>query len=175
MHRSILCLAAAALVASACDSSPSAPEPASTTPSFARGGNPPDERPDHEHRRDPFTRTVTNPCPPVPEAVAVEGYTVYNAHFKFFEGGNNSRLMANSQASGIGLVTGVKYQFHELWTLHGHYTYVDTRWETEQTTRYHVISQTGLGNFFSTLKMRIVYTATGVSTEVVSMETDCRG
>lgn len=175
MHRTAFPLALAALIVLACEPSPTAPDQVSTTPSFARGGEPSDGRPDHENRRDPFARTVANPCPPVPEPVAVEGYLHTNTHFKFFDGGNTSRLMWNIHASGIGLVTGVKYQYHELWTLRGTYTYADSRWETDQTTRFHVISQTGLGNFFSTVRMKIVYTPTSISTEVVSMDTDCRG
>ena len=98
-----------------------------------------------------------------------------NAHFKFFEGGNDSRIMINTRASGIGQVTGEQYQYHELWTLHGHYTIVNDRWETEQTTRYHVISRGPLGNFFSTLKTKVVITPPTVTTEVISMESDCRG
>ena len=175
MHRSVLSLAAAALVFAGCDSPPSAPQPASLAPSFARGGEPKDGRPDHENFRAPFARTVANPCPPVPEPVAVEGYFTFNSHFKFFEGGNSSRIKTNSHGSGIGAVTGVRYQFHELWTLHGRYTYEDSRFATEQTTRFHVISQTDLGNFFATMKTRVTCTPDGCQTEVVSVETDCRG
>jgi hypothetical protein len=169
MHRSVT-LALAALFAAACDAPPSAPESSATSPSFAKEGTP-----DHQNTRAPFSRTVMNPCPPVPEPVAVEGYGHYNAHFKFFEGGNNARLKGHSHASGVGAISGQKYQFHEMATLLGHYTYVDSRWETMQTTRFHVISQTGLDNFFSTMKMRIIYTPQGSSAEVISLETDCRG
>ena len=172
MHRVSLSFVfgAAALVAVACDSNPAALSGPDDGPMLQRDG-----RPAHQNTRSPFARTVANPCPPVPEPVAVEGYTHYNAHFKFFDGGNQARLMSNTHASGVGAVTGVLYQFHELWTLRGKYTYVNNRWETEQTTRFHVISQTDLGNFFSTLKTKIIYTPTSIETEVVSFETDCRG
>jgi hypothetical protein len=117
-----------------------------------------------------------NPCPPVPEPVAVEGYSHYNTHFKFYDGGNTSRLMSNVHGSGLGTVTGVKYQFHELFTLHGDYTYVDSRWETVQSTRFHVVSATDLGNFFSTVKMKVVCTPeNGCQGEVISIDTDCHG
>ena len=170
MHRSAYMIVACLALVAACDSDPVAPSLASAPPALKQDG-----RPAHENTRTPFTRTVMNPCVPAPEPVLVEGYTHYNAHFKFFPGGNNARLMSNSHGSGIGVATGLKYQFHELFTLRGHYTYVDSRWETEQTTRFHVISQTGLDNFFSTLKTRITYTTTSIDVEVISMESDCRG
>lgn len=170
MHRSVLTLAATALIVVGCDSSPFAPEQPTAGPSLARDG-----RPDHENVRAPFAQTVANPCPPVPEPVAVEGYSHYNAQLKFFEGGNEARLKGSVHASGIGAVTGVGYQFHELFTLHGIYTYANSRWETERSTRFHVISQTGLGNFFSTVKENVVCTPEGCQGEVVSIDTDCRG
>ena len=175
MHRTPFRLAAVALVVMACESAPTAPEQPATTLSLARGGEPPDGRPDHQNTRIPFTWTLTNPCLPVPETVVAEGYSHYNAHFKFFEGGNSSRLMSNNYASGVGLITGLKYQFHQLWRLDGTFTYVDNRWETEQMTRYHLISQTDHGNFFSTVRTKVVVTPTGITTEVISTETDCRG
>ena len=172
MHRSVLTFGLITLFAAACDSPVAAPEAAA--PNFARG-TPKEGQPDHENIRTPFSRVVMNPCPNVPEPVAVEGYTHYNAHFKFFDGGNSSRLKSNSHGSGIGLVTGMQYQFHELHTTYGRYTYADSRWQTEQTIRFHVISQTNLDNFFSSLKMRVTYATTGITTEIISFETDCRG
>lgn len=171
MHRSAYAIVACLALVAACDSQPLAP--ALDLPALAAKEK--DERPTNETTRTPFSRTVANPCGPTPELVAVEGYAHHNAHFKFFDGGNQSRLMTNSHASGIGLVSGLKYQFHELHTLRGRYTYANQRWETEQTTRFHVISQTGVDNFFSTLKLRIVYSPTGVDVQFVSLETDCRG
>jgi hypothetical protein len=176
MHRSVLTLAAAALVLAGCDSTPTSPAPVPAAPSFARGGDPGnDGTPDREHIRTEYTRTVTNPCGPVPEPVVVTGIGQYHSHFKFFEGGNDSRLMGHSQMSGVGSITGTRYSFHELAVTDGHYTYADQRWETEQMTRYHVISQSSASNFFSTVRMKVVYTPTSITTEVVSMETDCRG
>ena len=171
MHRSVLSLAAAALIVAGCDAAPSAPEQGTTTPLFAKEG-----QPAHEHYRVAFARTVSNPCPPIPEPVAVEGYMVYNSHFKFFEGGNSFRIMSNSQGQGVGLVTGVKYQFHELSKPRGSYTYASSRLESDQYTRFHVISATGLGNFFSTVRAKQTCTPEGgCQTVIVSMETDCRG
>jgi hypothetical protein len=171
MYRSIFVLAAAGLVAAACEPGPSAPnELTPVTPSFAKEG-----QPAHGNYRQHFARTVDNPCPPVPEPVAVEGYLHYNSHFKFFEGGNDSRIKTNSEASGVGLVTGVKYQFHELFTLEGRYTYANSRWETGRMTRFHVISQTGLGNFYSTVKWNVVCTPEGCTDTITDVETDCRG
>jgi hypothetical protein len=117
-----------------------------------------------------------NPCPPVPEPVFVEGFTQYNAHFKFVEGGNESRLMRHTHASGVGLVTGAKYQFLEMWKEDGSYNIAADRLEAVQTTRYHVISEGSLGNFFMTMKQKVVYQdGRLVSAEVISAETDCRG
>ena len=118
---------------------------------------------------------MSNPCPPVPEPVAIEGYLHYNAHFRFFEGGNSPELKSNTHGSGVGLVTGVKYQFHELGTVRGTYTYESGRLETERWIRSHLISQTGLGNFFMTTRVRQVCTPEGCQEEIVSIDTDCRG
>ena len=172
MHRSAYAIVACLALVAACDSQPLAP-PSLEAPALASKDK--DERPAHGNTRSPFSRVVANSCGPTPELVAVEGYAHHNAHFKFFDGGNQARLMTNSHASGIGLVSGLQYQFHELHTLRGRYTYADARWETEQTTRFHVISQTGVDNFFSTLKLKIVYSPTGIDVQFVSLETDCRG
>ena len=170
MHRSVLMLAAIAIVMAGCDSTPSAPALSSDQALLEKDG-----KPAHQNTRTPFTRTVMNPCPPVPEPVLVEGYSHYNAHFKFFEGGNQPRLKTNNHASGVGLVTGLKYQFHELYRVDGTYTYANATLTTDQTHRYHVISQTAHDNFFSTVKTKVVCDAAGCRAEVVSMETDCRG
>ena len=170
MHRSAFALLAAAAIIAGCDTPPSAPPEAPAAPSLKQDG-----RPDHENTTTPFSRTVTNPCGQTPEPIPVEGLAHYNAHFKFFEGGNQARLKSTIHASGVGAVTGLKYQFHELWTLYGRYTYVNSRWETEQTTRFHVISQTNVDNFFATIRTKVVYTLTSIEVQSLTIETDCRG
>ena len=177
MHRSVLVLSAAAFALAACDSAPTAPPSTAAVPSLARNAEPgqPDGRPAHEHKTYPFIVITTNPCPPVPEPVYVEGKTQYNAHFKFVDGGNNARLKSTSHGTGIGLVTGTPYVFQELQTTYGKYTLANDRFETEQTTRYHVISKGPMDNFFATVKMKFVFTTGQVSIEVVSVESDCRG
>jgi hypothetical protein len=172
VHRSLLCLAAVALLTVACDNAPSAPPPADLAPSLAKGG---EDKPAHEHYRAPFARTVANPCPPVPEAVAVEGFTQFNAHFKFFDGGNTSRVQMVTQAQGIGAITGVKYTFHELMRQRSTYQYSTSVYQVDQMIRWHVVSATSLGNFFATSHQKITCDATGCRTEPISFETDCRG
>ena len=169
MPRSVLALAAVALVAAGCDSNPAAPQ-AAAGPSLATAG-----RPAHENYRAPFSLTVNNPCPPVPEPVTIQGAFHYNAHFKFFEGGNSPRLMSNVHGSGLGLITREKYQFHELSVGHGHFTAVNNRFEVDQTTRFHVISQSSSSNFFSSMRVNVVCDDTGCKTTIVSIDTDCRG
>jgi hypothetical protein len=178
MHRTLLTLAAAAALLAGCDSAPTAPIAAPSAPSLARGGEPGpnDGHPAHEHKREPFATIVMNPCPPAPEPVLVEGLSQYNAHFKFVEGGNDHRLMRSTQATGLGLVTGERYQFHQLTVVYGSFRLQNGRSESEETTRYHVISQGPLGNFFTTIKSRSSFSPEeGFRTEVVSAESDCRG
>ena len=170
MHRPVVALLAVALLMSACDSNPAAPETAALEPSLARDGTP-----DHEHFRVPFAQTVVNSCPLVPDPVAVEGFLVYNSHFKFFEGGNQNRLKSTIHGTGVGAVTGAKYQFHQLYTIYGHYTYANSRLEADHHSRLHLISQNSLDNFFLTVRLKQVCTPDGCTVEVVSMETDCRG
>ena len=169
MHRYFLTLVAA-FVAVGCDSAPSAPEHAAVPLLAARDG-----QPAHDNHKAPFSRTVMNPCPPVPEPVVIEGVLHYNAHFKFFDGGNRNRLMSNSHGSGVGAITHVKYQFHEINTIYGTFTYVNGRLEADHHTRFHLISQTDLGNFFVNMRAKQVCTAQGCTFVVVAAESDCRG
>jgi hypothetical protein len=118
---------------------------------------------------------VSNPCPPVPEAVAVEGFTQFTSHFKFFDGGNESRHHIMSQASGIGAVTGARYTFHELFRQDGIYHYSDGVYDTVQEIRWHVISQSNGGNFFATTRQKMICDANACRVEPISIETDCRG
>ena len=175
MHRSIFTLATAAFMLVACDSSPTGLAPAPTVPSLARGGTPGpnDGHPAHQHTRSPFAWYVRNAC--IPEEIWVEGFTQYNAHFKFIDGGNDSRLLRITVASGVGIVTGANYRFHEKWTLQGRYTIAGNHWDTEQTTRYHVISEGPLPNFMMTMKTKVVHSNGTVTTEVISVDSDCRG
>src|SRR5687768_12038363 len=157
MHRSACFLAIAALTLASCDGGPSSPEPTSPVPLFGRGGDSDgDGVPDHEHQGGRFTRTVNNPWPPVPEAVVVEGCLQFHSHFKHFDGGNTSRHHIMSQARGVGLVTGARYTFHELFRQDAIY-HIDTdHYDTEQTIRWHVISQNNLGNFFATTRQKMI-------------------
>ena len=169
MHRSALALAVIALAA-ACDSAPTEPVPAGLIPSLAK-----DEVPHHEHTRSPFAQTVVNSCPAIPEPVAVEGFVIYNSQFKHYEWGNNSRLRTLIQGSGIGAISGVKYQFHQMHTVSGTYTFDGERLEADHYTRMHLISQTNLDNFFLTVRLKQVCTPGTCTVTVVSMEPDCRG
>ncbi len=171
-------LLVAAVAIAACDNTPSAPAAAPAAPSFAREpgeSRGPEGTPDGEHQRTPFARVVNNPCPPVPEAVAVEGFTQFSSHFKFYDGGNTSRHHIVSQAKGVGAVTGAKYTFHELVRQTGDYPYATQIYDTDLTIRWHVISQGNLGNFFATTHQRVVCSATGCRVEPISFETDCKG
>ena len=174
MRGLLLPFAALSLLASGCDSAPSAP-PARESDALLARGNQPEGRPDHEHFRVPFTQTVMNACGPVPEPVVIQGHLIYNSHFKFFEGGNNNRLMSNIQGSGLGAITGLKYQFHQLSTIHGHYTYANERLEADHHTRLHLVSQSDVNNFFMTMKVRQVCDGPVCPDNIVAMETDCRG
>ena len=131
--------------------------------------------PNQEHVRTPVSRTVSNPCPPVPEMVQVEGWQDFHSHFKHFEGGNTSRHDIKTQASGVGLTTGLSYTFHELWHQDAEYDIDSQHYEGDQVTRWHVISQTGLGNFFATSRQHFVCDGSVCRTELISIETDCRG
>ena len=175
MSRSVLSLCLAGLFAIGCDSAPTEP-PSPAAPLLARDGQPRDGQPAHDHYKAPFSQTVMNSCPLVPEPVLVEGVLIYNSHFKFFDGGNSNRLMSNIHGSGIGTITGVKYQYHELTTIRGRYTYANSRLEAEHRSRMHLISQGSVQqNFFLTIVAKQVCSTEGCTFEVVRMETDCRG
>ena len=174
MRRLLLPYAAFAILAVGCDGSPSAPAAPATAVLMARD-NQPEGRPAHEHARGSFTRTVMNACGPVPEPVIVQGHLIYNSHFKFFEGGNSNRLMTNIQGSGVGVITGLKYQFHQLETIHGHYTYANEHLEATRETRVHLVSQSDANNFFMTMKVRQVCDGPVCRDDIVAIETDCRG
>ena len=80
-----------------------------------------------------------------------------------------------STAQGFGVVTGVRYKFHEMFRQEGIFHDNDQVFHYEQTIRWHVISATGLGNFFATTKNKGICDAAGCRVEVISVETDCRG
>ena len=168
MHRSAVGLALAAVIAAGCDAAPES----ALAPSLDRkiGGVP-----NQEHFKTPISRTVSNPCPPVPEMVQVTGREHFHSHFKHYEWGNTSRHDNKIQASGVGLTTGLKYTFHELWHQDAEYTLQTQHYDADQVVRWHVISQTGLGNFFATTRQRMVCDGPVCRTEIVSTETDCRG
>ncbi len=169
MPRLVLGLALAALAISGCDAAPDA----ALAPSLDKVK---DGIPDKQHITSPFTRTVSNPCPPVPEMVLVEGTQRYHTHFKFFDGGNTMRAHGVSQARGVGLTTGVRYTFHEQAGQRSTFFYDEGVFRSEQLTRWHVISATGLGNFFATTRLKVTCPPSGVCTvEPLEIETDCRG
>ena len=170
MTRTMFALLVTAAAAAGCDSAPTTPQQVSPGPALAREGSPV-----NENSRSDFAREIMNPCPPVPELVAVKGWVQYNSHFKFSEDANTSRLKWLTNASGIGLVTGARYKLHEIINLEGRFTYVDNVWVTERSSRLHLISQTGLGNFFATMRWNVRCTEEGCKDEIISFETDCRG
>jgi hypothetical protein len=171
MRRPLLCLAVA-MIAASCESTPTAPVPTDLVPSLDNGR---DGTPAHENKRIPFAGTVNNPCPPIPEAVAVEGFTQFSSHFKFFDGGNTSKHHIMNVAQGVGLVTGAKYTFQEMFRQDATYYYDTKLYDTEQTIRYRVVSQYNLGNFFATTHQKVICVNDVCRVEPISFESDCRG
>ena len=170
MRRSALRLALATLMFAGCETAPEA----AVAPSLNKV--PKDTIPDKQHITQPYRNTVNNPCPPVPEMVVVEGTARFHSHFKFYEEGNTLRSQAIVTAKGIGLTTGVKYTFHELFRQTASYRYDDRIFKSDQLTRWHVISATGLGNFFATSHQKVSCPPDGPCTiEPIEFETDCRG
>lgn len=107
--------------------------------------------------------------------VQVTGTMDFHSHFKHYDFGNTSRHDMKTHASGVGLTTGLKYTFHELWHQDAEYTRQTEFYDADQVIRWHVISQTGFGNFFATTRQRMVCEGSVCRVEIVSMETDCRG
>jgi hypothetical protein len=169
MRCSAVRLAFLALAIAGCDAAPES----AVAPSLDKVK---DGIPDKQHVTQPFSATVNNPCPPVPEMVLVEGTGRFHSHFKFFDGGNTMKSMVTTQAQGIGATTGVRYTFHEKFSQSGLFHYDDMVFHADQLTRWHVVSATGLGNFFATTHQKVTCPPSGVcSVEPIVIETDCRG
>jgi hypothetical protein len=155
---------AALAVVAGCDAAPSAPDPA-TTPSLARAVS----------SRTDFATIATNPCPPVPELVPLTGFMHIVTKPEVTPEGVRLRIHRNAHASGIGAITGLKYEFQNLSRQEVLPPSGTITFESELLDRFHEISQGSADNFFFMMRSKITCDAMGCRVEVIETEAECRG